>query len=407
MPRLHHTITLLLLASLWTGVPAVQADELQVRPDHPDRYVVVQGDTLWDIAAKFLNSPWHWPKIWNVNPEVRTRGDKTRTLDNPHLIYPGDVLVFRDGKLFKESEMAKGEPPTVVTPSEGEVPPDGGPASMEIAPDPGISVTREEEGERRKLDTGYVGRTVRLRPKIHEEAITEAIPTIPPEAIAPFLNTPLVVGRRELRKAGYVTLGQEGRIIIGDNTEFYARGLPRLRGKQERELDYRIFRQGEPLKDPDTGRTLAYEAIYLGEAHLVRDGDPAKFTISSIRKEIFPKDRLLIAPKKRALPYYQPRPPKKDVKGWIIAADDAVTEIGPNTVVAISLGREDGMEEGTVLRIMRHAGSHHDPVTGKNYQLPDESTGLLLIFRTHDEVSYGLVMQATRSVHLFDRVVTP
>ena len=54
------------------------ADEVKLKPDHPDRYVVKKGDTLWDISAKFLQSPWNWPKIWNVNPEVKSSKDGTR-----------------------------------------------------------------------------------------------------------------------------------------------------------------------------------------------------------------------------------------------------------------------------------------------------------------------------------------
>lgn len=371
----------------------VSAEELKLRADRPDRYVVVKGDTLWDISAKFLESPWNWPKIWNVNPEVKTSKDGQRVFDNPHLIYPGDVLVFRNGKLVRE---------TVAETTTGDTPPSEQTSSTYSSSDPGVSVSREEYGQRRKLDTGFVGRTVRLRPKVRRESLEEAIPTIPPEAISPFLNTPLVVGRDELKEAGYITTGLDDRLIIGTGSEFYARGL-----SDPNATNYKIFRQGGPLRDPESGRVLAYEAIYLGEAKVIRPGDPAKMAIVSVKKEILPTDRLLVATQKPSLPYYQPRPPKKDVKGWILAADDAVSEIGPNVVVAISLGREDGVEEGNVLRIMRHVGKHRDPVTGRNYGLPDEQSGLLLVFRSHEEVSYGLVMQAQRSIHLFDAVITP
>jgi len=380
-------ITPALLLGLLIPSFSTLADELKLRDGHPDRYVVVKGDTLWDISAKFLESPWNWPKIWNVNPEVKSTKDGTRVFDNPHLIYPGDVLVFRNGKLVRE---------TVAEVPTGET------SATYSGEEPGVSVTREEFGQRRKLDTGYAGRTVRLRPKVRKESLDEAIPTIPPEAIAPFLNTPLVVGRTELKQAGYITVGVDERLIIATGSEFYARGL-----SDPHATDYKIFRQGSALKNPETGRVLAYEAIYLGEAKVVRPGDPAKMEIVSVKKEILPKDRLLVATAKQALPYYQPRPPKKNVRGFILASDDAVSEIGPNTVVAISLGREDGVEEGNVLRIMRHIGKQRDPVTKSSYKVPDEQSGLLLVFRSHEEVSYGLVMQAQRSIHLFDTVVTP
>lgn len=70
-----------------TGVAIAQ--DVAVRSDHPDDYVVVKGDTLWDISGRFLDKPWQWPSIWHANPQI----------ENPHLIYPGDVisLVYVDG----------------------------------------------------------------------------------------------------------------------------------------------------------------------------------------------------------------------------------------------------------------------------------------------------------------------
>jgi len=379
----------LLFGLLLPGLFA-SADELKIKPDHPDRYVVKKGDTLWDISAKFLQSPWNWPKIWNVNPEVKSSKDGKRVFDNPHLIYPGDILVFRNGKLMRETV--------------AEAPPQEQTSRTYVGPEPGVTVQREEYGERRKLDRGFVGPTVCLRPKVHEESITEAIPTIPPEAIQPFLTAPLVVGRNELKEAGYITVGVDNRLIIADGSEFYARGLP---GTAIADNIYKVFRQGQALKNPETGKVLAYEATYLGDARMITPGDPAKLVITSVKKEILPTDRLLLAAAKQSLPYYQPHPPKKDVKGWILAADDAVSEIGPNVVVALSLGRNDGIEEGNVLRIMRHIGKARDPVTGRKYRIPDEQSGLVMVFRTNEEVSYGLIMEAKRSIHLFDTVETP
>lgn len=76
-------------------------------------------------------------------------------------------------------------------------------------------------------------------------------------------------------------------------------------------------------------------------------------------------------------------------------------------MVALSLGKREGLEEGHVLRVMRHVGKHKDPVTRSDYPLPDEESGLVLVFRTFDKVSYGLVMSATRPIHIHDAVITP
>jgi len=114
-----------------------------------------------------------------------------------------------------------------------------------------------------------------------------------------------------------------------------------------------------------------------------------------------------VSPKQEALPYYAPRPPTTKVRGWILAAEHTVAEIGPNVVVAVSVGRKDGIEDGNVLRVMRHVGKQRDPVTRRNYQLPEEESGLLMIFRTFDEVSYGLIMTASQPIHINDAVITP
>ena len=82
--KIFHLILVAMLAS------AAMAQDVSVRSDHPDEYVVVKGDTLWDISGKFLEQPWQWPAIWHANPQI----------ENPHLIYPGDriSLVYIDGK---------------------------------------------------------------------------------------------------------------------------------------------------------------------------------------------------------------------------------------------------------------------------------------------------------------------
>lgn len=348
------------------AVPAfARADVVSLKPDHPERYTVQKGDTLWDIATRFLKSPWHWPKIWKINEQIQ----------NPHLIYPGDVIVLRwvEGKpeltVLRREKLPLAEAPAAE------------PAAEAPAPDD--------------------GRTTKLKPRVRVEPLEAAIPTIPPNAISPFLTQPLVVDEDELERAGYITVGLDGRIVLGDHSQFYARGL-RVEAEH-----YHVFRPGKAFRHPDTGELLGYEAIYLGDARLLEPGDPSKLEVTRVKQEIVPADRLLVSPKTAALPYYYPKAPDKPVHGRILSALNAVSEIGPYAVVAISLGEREGIEEGHVLRILRHAGEHLDPVTRELYPLPDEESGLLMVFRTFRKMSYAVVMHATRPVHVLDVVATP
>lgn len=370
----------LILALLALATP-VFADTVDLKPDHPDRYVVQKGDTLWDISQRFLKDPWRWASVWKNNDQIK----------NPHLIYPGDVIVltYVEGKpqlgVLREEKLAPAP-----APAPGAAP---APAAEAVAAPPAVQPVGEAPAGMK---------VVKLEPRVHAEPIKQPIPTISPEVIAPFLDHPLVLGRGELRDAGYVTIGLDDRRALGDGSEFYARGL-----KDNDTEYYQIFRQGPALEDPDSGDVLGYEAQYLGDARVLVPGDPAKLVVTSIKQEILPTDRLLAAPEKAALPYYFPRAPEKQLHGRILSAINGLREFGPNTIVAISLGKRDGIEEGHVLRIMRHVGRDTDPVTQQRYKLPDESTGLLMVFRVFDKVSYALIMDARQPVHLHDALVTP
>ncbi len=353
----------------------VAADEVQLKPDHPERYTVVKGDTLWDIAARFLQSPWHWPRVWKINDKIK----------NPHLIYPGDVILLR---------YVDGKPELTVLRNE-KVSPDGSITSP-------ASSTEPAKVESATPTPAVASGMKKLTPQMYSEPVERPIPTIPPDIIVPFLTQPLAVGEKDLNQAGYVTVGFDNRIALGTRSVFYARGI------SDPNVEYfRIFRPGKALRDPDTGELLAHEALYLGDAQRLETGDPSKLIVTSVKQEILPTDRLLAAPPNAALPYYFPHSPGKPVRGHIIAALNAVAEIGSHTVVALSLGQREGIEEGHVLRVLYRQGTHKDPVSRSTYKLPDEEAALLLVFRTFEKVSYALVLNATQPVHLLDVVTTP
>ncbi len=364
------------LGLLLTLAAPAYADTVALKPDHPQRYNVVRGDTLWGISARFLKDPWQWAKVWTINPQIK----------NPDLIYPGDVIVFAyvHGKpqltLLRTTTLAPVPQAEAAAPT---------PASASAPPPP---------------PTGGAPLTVvKLEPQVRSEPIKQAIPTISPGVIGPFLTRPLVVSRNQLRHAPYITGGFENHVVLGSASKFYARGLGPHPARY-----YQIYRQGKQLKDPDSGKTLGYQAVYLGRAKLLRPGDPAVLVVTRVRKEILPLDRLVATPRRQPpLPYYFPHPPGHMVRGRIISAPNNLEDFGPLSVVVISLGHNDGMKDGDVLRILRHGRKRTDPVTKASYHTPNEGEGLLMVFRVFDKVSYALIMSATGPINLHDMVATP
>jgi len=390
---------ILLLAPLGVAV-ATEADA--IKADAPDRYTVVPGDTLWGISGRFLKDPWRWPEVWRLNKEE---------IRNPHLIYPGDVIVLdrAAGRLSIEGRK-------------------GGAAAA-------------GPGGAPRLNTVSVSPRVRIEP-----LAKKPIPTIKPSDIAGFLSKPLLVDRNELEGYPSIVATEEDHISIGTGSKAYAEGIKKGDG-----LVWQVYRRGDPLVDPESNEILGYEAFYLGEARVTKYGDLTTLEITSATREINRGDRLVPASKETPVFAYVPRAPEKPIRAFIISAYGNLGETGPLGIVALSKGSRDGLEVGNVLAIYtstaiakrqgryglrtsalygREGPSGSDsprtyyapeltprdgPLYGKTEpideallrKLPDERYGLVMVFRTFDRASFGIVMEASRPVALYDAVTNP
>lgn len=342
---MSHTKSLAL--ALVLTVTSAFANQIALKDGHPDRYVVKKGDTLWDISAMFLNSPWLWPEIWYVNPQV----------SNPHLIYPGDelALVYVDGK-------------------------------------PQLRLQRGQRG-------------VKLSPRARPESLDKAIPTIPLDAIEQFLSKPLVVGKDELAKAAYVVSSAGEHLITGAGDKVYLRGISDDAAPMQN-----LFRPGNTYIDPNTGEVLGYEAIYLGEGNISRKGDPATLQLTRTTREVNIGDRALPVSQESTQAYFSPHPASPDMDGSIISVHDGVSQIGQYQVVVINRGKREGVDVGTVMSIQQSGDLIRDQVSRKRndlVRLPDEYAGLLMVFRTFEKVSYAIVLKAVQALHVGDKVRHP
>jgi hypothetical protein len=331
------------ISGLLLSFAVLAAEPVALNPSHPERYTVVKGDTLWDIASMFLRDPWLWPEVWYVNPQI----------ENPHLIFPGDeiVLTFLDGR-------------------------------------PILQLNGKN----------------RLSPRIRATPLDQAIPTIPIDAIAPFLTRPYVVDENELEKAPYIVHFLDDHIVGGAGISYYARSI-----MEERPTQYAVVRPEKPYKDPDTNEILGYEALYVGSSELKRTGDPAKLLLTSSDMEAVIGDRLIRATEEEPLIDFQPRVPDSQIEGRIISVLNGVSQIGQYHVVVLNKGANAGLEAGHVLRILQGGNEVRDIVKGRGetVTLPLEEAGHLMVFRTFEKVSFALVMDASKPLHVLDWVRAP
>ncbi|WP_111498426.1 MULTISPECIES: LysM peptidoglycan-binding domain-containing protein [Marinobacter] len=341
MRKLLYVLTAVLLL-----VQGAHAAGPELRSDHPDRYTVVKGDTLWDISSRFLDNPWYWPEIWHVNPQV----------SNPHLIYPGDqlALVYIDGE----------------------------PRVTKVA---------------RKGGSGVV----KLSPKVRSTPIDTPVPAIPLDAIEGFLSDTRVVDPEVLEAAPYILEGEDSRIITGAGDTVYARG--------EAENDnLGIFRRNRVYTDPETNEFLGLEAKAIGSGEITdTNGEVLTMELKRSDEEVRIGDRLLPTEDRKINTTFSPSAPDSDITGSMIAVEGGVTQIGQYDVVVINRGTREGLKPGNVLAVFQAGNTVQDPVTKEAVKLPDERAGLLMVFQSYEKLSYGLVLKATRTLAVGDRVSNP
>jgi LysM repeat protein len=333
------------------AVGQVTPSPVLVNPRHPDRHVVVPGDTLWDIASMFLQDPWYWPEIWQINPQV----------ENPHLIYPGDVLslVYLDGQ-------------------------------------PVIQL------ERGAAATGDV---TRLSPRVRSEPLEEAIPTIPFETLRGFLSRPAVVESNQLETLPYVFAQAEG-LVGSAGQDVYVRGTSAPAGTV-----FSLVHLGDELIDPDDGEVLGYEGLYVGQGRISQSGDPSTLLLTESARETLNGDYLL-ADESQTPANYFPRAPESVVDGTIISVVDGISLIGQYQVVILNRGSRDGLEPGHVLRAYQAGEVVTDEFDRTGFfadkvRLPDVPAGTMMVFRIFDRMSYALVMEATNDIRVMDIVRNP
>ena len=401
---------------------AVLADTLALNPDHPDQYIVQKGDTLWDIAGRFLKQPWHWPKIWRTNPQI----------EDPHLIYPGDLVSL---------QFENGQPVLSVN------------AGDRTGDSDAEAVVSRKLGERE----------VKLSPAIRSHKKKQAIPPIPIDALQQLLDRPLVVTEEEMSLWPYIVSNYNEHLIASTGNKVYIRGLDENPANKR----YAIYRRGDAYinaqKDPET--ILGYEALYIGHVNITKRGDPASGVVVLTEREILAGDRLVKDDGKTSMRNrFIPHSPLSDIDANVIAIVDGVKQAGQYQIVVVDAGLKEGLEVGHILGIYQsgrivadkvyteakaleqdkkrivlahedksafssamsslfndirntkrafdrtdlvgYLGKPKSSIEEQSVELPPEHIGVLMVFRIFSNLSYALVMQTTDVVRVYDSVKT-
>jgi len=329
----------------------VQTAQL-IRPDAPMNYSVKRGDTLWDIAAVFLKDPWFWPEIWQINPQV----------ENPHLIYPGDVLSLAYGA--------------------------GGDAHVSISQ--------------------YSG--ARLQPRLRSEQLDGPVDAIPFAAIAAFLSKPSVLTRDEALRAPHILAFRDHHMVGGTGHEIYVKDLNAPLNQR-----YTVMHVAEPIVDPETNDLVGYQADYIATAVVNNPGKVSKAILTEGAREALEGDRLILQEGDVPLTF-TPHAPHSNINGQIIAVADNIEQIGQFQVVVINRGERQGLTPGAVLAIDQKGEVVQDKYGkapweknpyGEMVQLPYERAGTMIVFKVFDRISYGLVIGARGPMQVADRVYNP
>lgn len=385
-------ITLLCMAGMAISAHT-QAASLKIRPNAPQRYVVKNGDTLWGISGKYLYSPWQWNRLWGANRSA---------IRNPHLIYPGQVLVLRyvNGQPRLGFEHAQ-------TRSDG------------------IPV-------------------IKLHPRVRETS-GYGIPTVNVNLYRMFMKHPQIIAPEETANAPRLIAGPDNRVLYTQGNRVYAYGLT----EPGRYLTYRVNKN---ITDPETGKFLGQEVVFSGIANTLPYTDSAlenrtrasdeklksneyytqvnkvmklrtqsaqplviEEAVSEIRKD----DYLLKLPEGLDSFNVMPHAPARPIQAKVVSIFDGVGEAGQFQTITLDKGELDGLDKGTVVSLYKRGRQVRvnlsnnlirkpkDKDTVELVSIPAEEIGLAMVYRTSDHLSSAIILESLNSVSIGDTASEP
>ncbi len=351
---------LLAVLTLFSGVSFAQTGGVTLSGDsgsasaYPDRYIIQEGDTLWDISRAFMGDPYYWPQLWSLNEYIT----------NPHWIYPGNEIVFSMGSDLEPPSMSFG----------------GGDSEGYTAPDTEI-----------EPETLACGPDVRFEKSYGSEHYVTPAFLAQADDVEVWGSVQAAKSGSSLLGPGdtiYLDLDDPGAVACGDLVA--------------------LFTEGADVRHPES-RRVRYGSVWqvgaIARIVNVDDEDRVTAVIRNSYTEVHRGD--MVGP---AFPIEGEFPvdsPKGDLEGTIIArsGQDMYRLAAVGETVFIDLGKDDGLREGNTFYVVHHRDEMVSMLEEQE-MIPDQVVGRVVLTRVDDATSTGVVVDASSPIRIGDQVAT-
>ena len=328
-----------------------------IKADAPNRYIVKKGDTLWDISGRYLDSPWRWKEIWATNKQIK----------NPNLIYPNDILILC---------VIQGK--TLI----------------------GVDTGEGCAGVEKQLTGNVVSSTVSVT------STANSIPPIPWSAIQHWLDKTVIVNPQDFNTTPYILASKKGNLITASGDKVYAKGVPLIVGQR-----YGIYREGELYVEPKTQEVIGLEVTQVATGLVTStetNGVSSLQLTDSYDKEVREGDRVFVELNNSIPPVFYPAPATVSRGGMIVRVMDSISSAAKGSVVAINLGSTHGAKPGDVLTVYQKGALIRDTKDNDTpVRLPNEPSGMVMVFNTFDNISYAYVLDSELPLNVGDQLLPP
>ena len=328
-----------------------------IKADAPNRYIVKKGDTLWDISGRYLDSPWRWKEIWATNKQIK----------NPNLIYPNDILILC---------VIQGK--TLI----------------------GVDTGEGCAGVEKQLTGNVVSSTVSVT------STANSIPPLPWSAIQHWLDKTVIVNPQDFNTTPYILASKKGNLITASGDKVYAKGVPLIVGQR-----YGIYREGELYVEPKTQEVIGLEVTQVATGLVTStetNGVSSLQLTDSYDKEVREGDRVFVELNNSIPPVFYPSPAIVSRGGMIVRVMDSISSAAKGSVVAINLGSTHGAKPGDVLTVYQKGALIRDTKDNDTpVRLPNEPSGMVMVFNTFDNISYAYVLDSELPLNVGDQLLPP